>query len=357
MKTEPLVSILINNYNYDRFLTAAIDSALAQTYFNIEVIVVDDGSTDKSRNIIAGYGDQIISVLKNNSGQASSLNAGFNVCKGKIICFLDSDDLFHHEKVEKIVDLFAQNNLIDLPIALHNMFEPIDEKGLLMETNTIRNFLSEQDFEWRLLSKIIGSQFSFFDGEISKLCTNDQAIKFAHKYRYIPYIGMPTSSISVSRDMAEKVFPLPLDRNRILKGNADHFLTKAASLIGMVYSTNLALTQYRFHENGWHTKKVTQEAAELELKLKDDFLNLKLKEMDKEPVFSFFQSMQASGFYRCYFGYNSGDRLLKLAFDLMRWNPDFTHSSFFVRTFTQGFYYKLKAFYNDSLSQKNQLKS
>ena len=66
MKNNPTVSVIINNYNYDCFLSEAIDSALNQTYSNTEIIVVDDGSTDNSRDIIAGYGDQIIPILKAN---------------------------------------------------------------------------------------------------------------------------------------------------------------------------------------------------------------------------------------------------------------------------------------------------
>ena len=103
---QPLVSILINNYNYGRFLAAAIDSALAQTYPNVEVIVVDDGSTDESRSVIASYGDRIKPILKENGGQASAFNAGFAASQGEIICFLDSDDLFVPEKVAIVVNDF-----------------------------------------------------------------------------------------------------------------------------------------------------------------------------------------------------------------------------------------------------------
>ena len=88
-----LVSIIINNYNYARFLRAAIDSALGQSYASIEVLVVDDGSTDQSRAIIDSYGDRVKSILKKNGGQASALNAGFAQCQGDIVIFLDADDV------------------------------------------------------------------------------------------------------------------------------------------------------------------------------------------------------------------------------------------------------------------------
>ncbi len=68
MSSSQKVSIIINNYNYGRFLKEAIDSALNQTYSNTEVIVVDDGSTDNSHEIIAEYGKQIIPILKENRG-------------------------------------------------------------------------------------------------------------------------------------------------------------------------------------------------------------------------------------------------------------------------------------------------
>ena len=95
-------TIIINNYNYGRFLAAAIESALNQTYADTEVVVVDDGSTDNSRQIIAGYGNRIRPVLKTNGGQASAFNAGFAASTGDVICMLDSDDLFYPNKVERI---------------------------------------------------------------------------------------------------------------------------------------------------------------------------------------------------------------------------------------------------------------
>jgi len=115
----PLVSIIINNYNYGHFLREAIESALNQTYPNIEVIVVDDGSTDNSREIIAEYEDRIIPVLKENGGQASAFNAGFAVSRGEIICFLDSDDVWLPNKVDRVVEVFQTAE--DVALVQHNL--------------------------------------------------------------------------------------------------------------------------------------------------------------------------------------------------------------------------------------------
>jgi len=105
---QPLVSILINNYNYGRFLGKAIESALRQTYKNIEVIVVDDGSTDHSSEVIAKYAGSIIAIEKENGGQPTAFNAGFARSQGDIVCFLDADDLFLPHKVQTVVNIFHQ---------------------------------------------------------------------------------------------------------------------------------------------------------------------------------------------------------------------------------------------------------
>ena len=105
----PLVSILLNNYNYGRFLGQAIRSALAQSYANTEIIVVDDGSTDDSVEVARSFGYQVQVIAKGNSGQASAFNAGFAASRGEIVCLLDADDVFFPGKVERIVEVFAEN--------------------------------------------------------------------------------------------------------------------------------------------------------------------------------------------------------------------------------------------------------
>ena len=109
MTTEPLVSILIVNYNYGRFIAAAIESALSQTYFKVEVIVVDDGSTDNSREVIDDYRGRVRAVYKQNGGQPAATNAAFAASTGDVICLLDSDDYFLPDKVSKIVACYKQH--------------------------------------------------------------------------------------------------------------------------------------------------------------------------------------------------------------------------------------------------------
>ncbi len=174
MKSEEiLVSIIINNYNYGKFLPEAIESALAQTYPNIEIIVVDDGSTDNSRDIIHSYQEKIIPVLKENGGQASAFNAGFQASKGEIICFLDSDDYYLPEKITKIVKLFEQ-----YPNAgwIFHELEEVDIEGKSLRGNhkhSINNFEYVELREMILKGKLLKYWFPATSG----LCFKHNTIK------------------------------------------------------------------------------------------------------------------------------------------------------------------------------------
>ena len=99
----PLVSIVIDNFNYARFLGDAIDSSLAQTYSPVEIIVVDDGSTDNSREEISSYGNRVSAIFKKNGGHASAFNAGFAASRGEIVIFLDADDVLLPDAVAETV--------------------------------------------------------------------------------------------------------------------------------------------------------------------------------------------------------------------------------------------------------------
>lgn len=104
-----LVSVIIPTYNRSQFVTEAIESVLAQTYPHIELIIVNDGSTDDTKERLLPYMDRIVYIEKENGGISSAVNAGLKVANGKYIARLDDDDLFMPEKTEKQLKMFEEN--------------------------------------------------------------------------------------------------------------------------------------------------------------------------------------------------------------------------------------------------------
>ncbi|MFV0389623.1 MAG: glycosyltransferase family 2 protein [Pyrinomonadaceae bacterium] len=114
MSKMPLVSVVIPAYNAVRFVNATIDSVLAQTFQDLEILVVDDGSTDNTKEILGNYGDKIRFLPKKNGGVSSARNYGIENAIGKYIAFLDADDVWMPEKLEKQVALMESNKEIGL---------------------------------------------------------------------------------------------------------------------------------------------------------------------------------------------------------------------------------------------------
>jgi glycosyltransferase involved in cell wall biosynthesis len=100
MRTSPLVSCVIPVFNGERYLAAAIGSALAQTHRAVEIIVVDDGSTDATRSVAETFGASITYVHQNNAGPSSARNRGIQRASGDFVAFLDADDLWRPDKIE-----------------------------------------------------------------------------------------------------------------------------------------------------------------------------------------------------------------------------------------------------------------
>lgn len=101
-----LVSVIIPNYNYAEFVGAAIESALALDWPKVEVIVVDDGSTDASRNVIARYADRVSVIHQANGGQIAACNSGFARSRGELVVFLDADDLLEPSLIREAAKVF-----------------------------------------------------------------------------------------------------------------------------------------------------------------------------------------------------------------------------------------------------------
>lgn len=220
METNPLVSIIINNYNYDRFLAEAIDSALNQTYPHTEVIVVDDGSTDNSRQTIAEYSDRIITILQPNGKQASAFNSGFANSKGEIIIFLDSDDYLFPNAVEKIVTAWQPN------------FSKVHYR------------LAVVDAERKSLSYT----FPQGDAPLSKGDVEKTLLELGS------YIRVPTSGNALSRHALEPLFPIANE----FKLTADDYLSVLVPFAGEVGAIEEPLGAYRIHgSNQWALAEVT----------------------------------------------------------------------------------------------------
>ena len=258
----PLVSIIINNYNYASFLREAIDSALNQTYPLTEVVVVDDGSSDGSRAIIASYGDRIISVLKENGGQASALNAGVLACHGDTICFLDSDDYFYPNKVAQVIDFFCAHGINSKPILLHHSVAVKNLAGDDLDASFLARHLHQ-------------SPMNLYN--------------FAKRYHFLEYLAGPTTGISINRMLADRLFPIPEEGVRV---SADDFIVYGSYLIGNAYSMDKRLSTYRLHGSNYWYHSDRAKAPEFRNAL-DKYLNTKLIENGKQPVISFYDSVFA----------------------------------------------------------------
>lgn len=207
------VSIIIDSYNYEDYLGQAIDSALKQTHKPLEVIVIDDGSTDGSREIIKSFGSDVISIFKENGGQATAFNEGIRRAKGSIICILDSDDYFHPDKTSLVAEAFGKN-----PdwVQVSDSWTPVDKISQVVPHR--RSGLVHGDVRSSLL-KI---------GRYKKAAT--------------------ASALSYRRDFLMKVLPIP---DHLIKG-ADSYLATSAPFYGKVGCINKPLTYYRIHgKNGF----------------------------------------------------------------------------------------------------------
>src|SRR5215470_6701386 len=108
---RPFVSVLIDTYNQERFIEEAVCSALSQDFpsTECEILVVDDGSTDKTPEILRKFGSQIRVLRKENGGQASAFNLGIRECRGQIISFLDGDDWWLPSKLSHVAARLADD--------------------------------------------------------------------------------------------------------------------------------------------------------------------------------------------------------------------------------------------------------
>jgi glycosyltransferase involved in cell wall biosynthesis len=204
-------TVIITNYNYGRFLEAAIESALNQTYSACEVVVVDDGSTDESRELISVYGERVVPVLIEHGGQAAAFNAGFQASCGDVACFLDADDMLLPNAIEDAMEHFSDANVTKV----HWMLSGVDETGLATGELIPELPLPAGDLRDELLAKGPGG-----------------------------YVWSPTSGNAWSRRFLERIFPMPEPEYVTC---ADTYLSLWAPLMGTIATVPKVNALYREH--------------------------------------------------------------------------------------------------------------
>jgi glycosyltransferase involved in cell wall biosynthesis len=218
VKFDPLVSIIITNYNYGNFLAQAIDSALGQRYHAVEIIVVDDGSTDDSRDVINCYGKRILPIFKQNGGQGSAINAGFYQSHGDLVIFLDADDMLLPDTAQLIVDAYRKK-----PDAAKIMYrlEVIDAHGKPL--GEVRPYQHLPMYSGALHQHVLTFPFDM--------------------------VWMATSGNSFASWVLKDILPIPEKEYPIL---ADYYLSLITPLFGPVLFLQDIGAYYRIHGSNNH---------------------------------------------------------------------------------------------------------
>lgn len=216
-----LVSVVVSNHNYAPFLAETIDSVLGQTHPDVEIVVVDDGSTDDSREVLAGFGDRITAIFQEQGGQAAAVNTGVAAAHGELVCMLDADDAFTPDKIERVV---AAWRAMPGAVLVNHRLRTVDETG-----------------------RPSGPPWP------AAIPAGDLRARVARSAGWYPRGVM--SSLTFTRSYLDRLLPIPTAR-RTGRGplgpievelKADTYLSNPAAFAGPVAGVQAPLTRYRVH--------------------------------------------------------------------------------------------------------------
>ncbi len=211
----PLVSVIIPAYNSGPFVRHAVESVFNQTYpcERTEIIVVDDGSTDNTFDVLKEYRGKILYVRQDNKGIASARNKGMTVAKGEIITFLDADDIWHKERLRKVVEKFREKPQAGM---VYHPIELIDSSGLIIHNNFYKAYGYKEGLGGWVANEI-------FSGRI--FCGG--------------------SSFTFRKSVTDEIFPIPEDVRR----GVDYYITAIASCGAPAVYIHEILGKYRAHDS------------------------------------------------------------------------------------------------------------
>ena len=199
MTDKPLVSVVIATYNMARFLPLALRSALGQSYENIEVLVIDDGSQDDTRAVMEPFRSdgRVRYVFQQNGGQASAKNHGIRQAQGEYVAFLDADDMWVPDKLERQMPLFLRSPAVGI---VYSRFGYIDEagrdlriedyelfRGRVSGALLIRNFIG---FGTSVVRKECFDRLGGFDESIGMGIDYDLWLRYSTQYEF-DYVDRP----------------------------------------------------------------------------------------------------------------------------------------------------------------------
>jgi glycosyltransferase involved in cell wall biosynthesis len=223
----PAVTVVIDSYNYGGYIEKALDGVLAQDFAaeEMEILVVDDGSTDDTRARVAKYADRVKYIYKANGGQASAFNCGMAEATGELIFLLDADDTWQPGKLRRIAGLFAEHPEVGMIYHGYDEVEEASGKRSAIRAPVLSGFLAER------------------------------------KLDLISYWIYPTSTLAFRRSCMQKLLPVPEG----LKIQADAYLAALAIFLGPVLGLAESLTSYRVHgKNLFHANGGADKSARLE---------------------------------------------------------------------------------------------
>ena len=201
--------MIINSFNYAQYIEEAIDSVLSQEFpiDQMEILVVDDGSTDDTETRVRKYGSRLKYLHKSNGGQASALNLGFDNAQGQIIALLDADDFWLPMKIKRVVREFQSNP--EVGMVYHRLLELDSDSGVRSDAS-----------------------FSAISGII---CQNRRDL--------LSYMLYPTSALAFRRNVLVPLLPIP----SALTIQAYAFLASLVIFLAPVVALNESLAVYRIH--------------------------------------------------------------------------------------------------------------
>jgi glycosyltransferase involved in cell wall biosynthesis len=208
------IDIVIDNHNYGVFVTQAIDSACGQGHPDVHVVVVDDGSTDDSRERLSAYEGAVDIVLKENGGQASAFNAGVARCRGDIVMFLDADDVLRPDAAARVAAAFSADPRV---VRVQFRMDVIDAEGRPTGATKPPRYLPMPSGD--LTQAVLAFPFDL--------------------------VWLPVSGNAFRLDALRRIFPIP--EHEYPRCGADWYLVHLTSLLGSVVSLEGVGASYRVH--------------------------------------------------------------------------------------------------------------